>query len=36
MRAYLIAYIVKSNPGSKEGNVILFDQDVHVCEMFGG
>jgi hypothetical protein len=30
------AYIVKSNNGSKEKNIIQLNQDVHVCGMFGG
>ena len=29
--ATCIAYVVKSNRGSKERNAILLDQDVHVC-----
>ena len=34
--AYSPSYIVKLNPGSKERSVIFLDQDVHVCEIFGG
>ena len=30
-----IAYIIKSNSGSEERNVILIDLDVHVCGIFG-
>ena len=34
--ATYLAYIIKSNPGSKERSVILVDQDVHVYEIFSG
>jgi hypothetical protein len=30
------AYIVKSNNGSEEKNVIQSNQDVYVCGKFGG
>jgi len=36
MQQTYLVYIVKSNPGSKERSVILLDQDVHVCGIFGG
>jgi hypothetical protein len=29
-----IAYIIKSKRGSKEKDVMLLDQDEHVCEIY--
>ena len=37
VRHTCIAYIIKSKLGSKEKNVILLDQDVHICGyVYGG
>jgi hypothetical protein len=30
-KAYLVAYVIKPNLGSKEKNVRQSNQDVHVC-----